>query len=97
MSLVCKLSRQAAEDFADIATYTLTNYGAELADDYTDSMEHALALLSCWPEMGRQCPEIREGVRRMDVRRHTIFYRIRATDFFVIRILHQEMTTGLHL
>ncbi|MDG2658547.1 type II toxin-antitoxin system RelE/ParE family toxin [Vibrio parahaemolyticus] len=49
------------------------------------------------PFIGRDCSELRSGVRRHDHQKHAIFYRVREFDIFVIRILHQQMNPMLHL
>ncbi|GAB2703467.1 type II toxin-antitoxin system RelE/ParE family toxin [Aliiglaciecola aliphaticivorans] len=91
-----KLSTLAVEDFASIYEYTLLNFGARQADDYTDDMERIFQLLASSPLMGHTCPEIAESVRRHDHERHAIFYRKREHDIFVIRILHQQMEPMKH-
>lgn len=92
-----KLSNLAAEDFASIYEYTLLNFGALQADNYTDSLESIFGLLSSSPLMGYECQEIADGVRRHDHQRHVIFYRQREQDIFVIRILHQQMEPLRHI
>ncbi|MEZ8069324.1 type II toxin-antitoxin system RelE/ParE family toxin [Vibrio sp. FF145] len=47
--------------------------------------------------MGRDCSDLRPGIRRHDYQKHAIFYRVRDFDIFVIRILHQQMNPMLHL
>lgn len=91
-----KLSKLAAEDFGAIYEYTLLNFGTHQADAYTDDLENALGLLSHSPQMGHECLEIADGVRRHDHHRHAIFYRRREHDIFVIRILHQQMEPMKH-
>ncbi|ALS96825.1 type II toxin-antitoxin system RelE/ParE family toxin [Lacimicrobium alkaliphilum] len=91
-----KLSNLAAEDFRAIYEYTLLNFGARQADTYTDDLESTFRLLSNSPLLGYECQEIADGVRRHDHQRHAIFYRRREHDFFVIRILHQQMDPMRH-
>lgn len=86
-----KLSKLAAEDFSGIYEYTLLNFGVKQADCYTDGMERCLATLSISPLIGRECDEIKPGLRRMDHEYHAIFYRIRHSDIFIIRLLHHQM------
>ncbi|WP_235231041.1 type II toxin-antitoxin system RelE/ParE family toxin [Vibrio paracholerae] len=68
-----KLSQKAADDFGDIYEYTFLNFGAEQADNYTDEMEQCLQTLSEAPFIGRDCSELRSGVRRHDHQKHAIF------------------------
>ncbi len=91
-----KLSSLAADDFAGIYEYTLLNFGVLQADDYTDALENMLESIAQSPSIGREYPEIAEGIRRLDYRLHAIFYRIRERDIFVLRILHQQMEPLLH-
>ncbi|MEZ9546518.1 MULTISPECIES: type II toxin-antitoxin system RelE/ParE family toxin [Vibrio] len=92
-----KLSQKAADDFGDIYEYTFLNFGEDKADGYTEEMEQCLTVLSEDPFIGRDCSELRSGVRRHDHQKHVIFYRVREFDVFVIRILHQQMNPMLHL
>ncbi|MCA1924197.1 type II toxin-antitoxin system RelE/ParE family toxin [Buttiauxella noackiae] len=86
-----KLSNLAAEDFAGIYEYTLLKFGEVQADDYTEAMEDVLESVVRSPFIGREYPEIDEGVRRIDYCLHAIFYRIRDDDIFILRILHHKM------
>ena len=92
-----KLSKKAADDFGDIYEYTFLNFGEEQADNDTDEMELWLQTVSEAPFIGRECFDLRPGIRRHDHQKHAIFYRVRDFDIFVIRILHQQMNPMLHL
>lgn len=91
-----KLSNLAVEDFAAIYEYTLLNFGAAQADNYTDHLESTFRLLFSSPLMGQECSEIADGLRRHDHQRHAIFYHQRVHDIFFIRILHQQMDPMKH-
>lgn len=90
------LSRMAADDFAAICEYTLLNFGARQADNYTHDLENALQLIASSPLLGHECSDIAEGIRRHDHQRNVIFYRQRERGVFVIRILHQQMEPLKH-
>jgi len=92
-----KLSNKAAEDFGDIYEYTFTHFGEDQADKYTDELESVLKNISESPFMGHDCDDLKVGVRRHEYQKHTIYYRIREMDVFVVRILHQHMNPMLHL
>ena len=91
-----KLSRLAAKDFTAIYTYSLQNFGAAQADAYTEELERTFKLLFSSPLMGVACPEVADEVRRFEHHKHSVFYRRRPTDIFIIRILHQQMDTKGH-
>lgn len=92
-----KLSQKAEDDFGVIYEYTWLNFGEDQADDYTYDMERCLVMLSESPLIGRDYNQIKQGIRRYDYNKHAIFYRIRAHDIFILRILHQQMNPMLHL
>lgn len=92
-----KLSKLAAEDFAGVYEYTLLNFGVKQADCYTDDMEDCLTTLVTSPLIGRECDEIKAGLRRMDHEYHAIFYRIHPSGILIIRILHHQMEPMKHL
>ena len=91
-----KLSKLAEEDFAEIYGYTLINFGEAQADAYTESMESILESIVSSPLIGRECPEVAEGIHRLEYRMHAIFYRVRPDDIFILRILHHKMEPLLH-
>ncbi|MDK9584733.1 type II toxin-antitoxin system RelE/ParE family toxin [Lelliottia wanjuensis] len=92
-----KLSNLAADDFGAVYEYTWRKFGPGQADKYTDELDLFLRLLSANPQMGRDCSNIIEGVRRHDHRHHSVFYQPSDDSIFVIRILHQQMNPLLHL
>lgn len=91
-----KLSHLAAIDFASIYEYTLTEFGAIQADNYTEALENTLTSIAQSPFIGRTYPDINEYIRRLDYRQHAVFYRIRENDVFILRILHQQMEPLRH-
>ncbi|MDB1122397.1 type II toxin-antitoxin system RelE/ParE family toxin [Vibrio algarum] len=92
-----KLSLKAVQDFSDIYQYTLNNFGEQQAEQYTFEMESCLSSLGFSPYLGRDCSHLKAGIRRFDISKHAIFYRIRLTHIFVIRILHHQMDSRSHL
>ena len=86
-----KLTDLAAEDFESIYEYTLLNFGIEQADFYTEELETVLNLLSKSPKIGRDVSNLVSNVRRHDHASHAIFYKERASDILIIRIVNQNM------
>ncbi len=86
-----KLSKRADKDFKGIYKYTYKKFGEQQADKYTDSLEQCFSLLSEMPTIGRNVDYIKKGVLRHEHQKHTIFYRARKQDIFVVRILHEDM------
>ena len=85
------LSNLAAEDLKKIYEYTLVNFGAEKADKYTDSLKRVLELIADQPSIGLECQEIKKGLMRHTHQKHSVFYVMRQSSMFVLRILHQQM------
>ncbi|TNH06491.1 type II toxin-antitoxin system RelE/ParE family toxin [Testudinibacter sp. TR-2022] len=92
-----KLSKLAEHDFAKITRYSLINFGAQKASDYLLSLENALLRLAASPLIGKKCTAIDTTLMSFPHQQHTIFYRVRKNDIFVVRILHQQMETKLHI
>lgn len=92
-----KLSNLAAEDFSSIYEYTWRRFGPQQADKYTAELDSLLILLANNPQMGRDCANLIEGVRRHEHGQHAIFYQYADNGIFIIRILHQQMNPELHL
>ncbi|BFM15185.1 hypothetical protein R50073_13680 [Maricurvus nonylphenolicus] len=55
---------------------------------YVGAFEEIFAELILNPELGRERPEIRQGVRSIAKDSHTIFYRILQDLILIVRILH---------
>lgn len=80
----------------EIGNYTLRTWGEEQAIRYIDDLETCCQQLPGNPQLGRACDDIRPGLRRMEHRRHVIFYRQQAGGILVSRILHQRMLPERH-
>jgi toxin ParE1/3/4 len=49
------------------------------------------------PALGRACPDVRPGLRRVESGRHVVFYRGDAAGILVSRILHRRMLPERHV
>lgn len=85
-----KLTESAAEDFAGIYSYIRQKFDDRQADRYTNELEAFFLLLAKMPEMGRDYPAVVE-ILLIEFQQHTIFYSIRDSDIFIVRILHQQI------
>jgi toxin ParE1/3/4 len=86
-----RLSRLAEADLMDIGTYSLNKWGEDQTVRYLDALEACCQQLADNPRLGRACDQIRPGLRRMEIGRHVIFYRLESKGISVSRILHQRM------
>jgi toxin ParE1/3/4 len=82
------VSAEARADVLDIYARGFDDFGEEVADAYIDGIEHALARLRSFPEIGPIYPGLRPPARFLAYRRHHILYDFDGTTVYVIRILH---------
>jgi toxin ParE1/3/4 len=66
-------------------------WGEIQTDRYIRQLEDCCQLLADNPALGRQCDEIRSGLRRMKQGKHVVFYRQEPGGMLIFRILHQSM------
>ena len=90
-------SKRAERDLKSIYIDTAEEWGVAQADRYASGLENAVTLLADNPDMGRRADEIKPGYRRFEHERHTIFYRKRKADTFILRILHDRMDVNRHV
>jgi toxin ParE1/3/4 len=86
-----RFSRRAEADLFNIGDYTIRIWGKAQADRYIDELEDCCQLIADNPAFGRPCDEIRPGLRRMEQRKHVVFYRKETGGILISRILHQRM------
>jgi len=91
-----RFSRRAEADLLSIATYTLKTWDGDQAARYIDDLEACCQRLAENPALGRSCGDVRNGLRRMEVGRHVVFYRQHAGGILVSRVLHQRMLPERH-
>jgi toxin ParE1/3/4 len=89
-----RFSRRAEIDLLDIGTYTLRTWGEAQADRYLKDLEACCQMLGESPLLGRNCDEVRPGLRRIEHGKHVVFYRRFHDGILVSRILHQSMLPG---
>ena len=81
----------------NIGSYTLRTWGDDQADRYLGDLEDCFQQLADTPGLGRQCDEIRPGLRRLEHGRHVIFYCQQAQGILISRILHRRMLPERHM
>lgn len=94
--LLARYSRRTETDLLDIGAYTLETWGASQTVRYLNELEACCQQLADVPSLGRECDEIRAGLRRFEHGRHVVFYRQETGGIFVTRILHQRMLPERH-
>jgi toxin ParE1/3/4 len=91
-----RFSRRAESDLLSIGKYTLETWGSVQAARYIGELENCCQGLAINPSLGRQCDEVRPGLRRLEHGKHVIFYREVREGILVSRFLHQRMLPDRH-
>lgn len=76
---------------AEIADFTLQQWGLEQTRRYPDSLERCFGRIAANPEIGRRCDLLKKGYRRIEHEKHVIFYRLAPEGILVVRVLHESM------
>ncbi len=81
------LTSQAEGDFAEILVY-IAGEDIDAAIRLNDRFTSLFELMAENPEMGRERPEISQGLRSFPEDNYVVFYRIWAGTVCIARILH---------
>jgi toxin ParE1/3/4 len=87
----------AEDDLVAIWRYSFETWGADQADLYLDALNDGIAGLAENPHLGTDCSHIRQGYRRLHIRRHIVYYRFQSTRIEIVRVLHERMDPDRHL
>lgn len=86
--MFCELSSEADVDLGAIYDFTCERFGTDQAEAYLTQLGAIFTRLLEYPELGRDRPDIRAGLRSIPHDSHIIFYRILDDRVRIIRILH---------
>jgi|TARA_R110000772_G_scaffold72505_26_gene158253 toxin ParE1/3/4 len=92
-----RLSRRAASDLAEIADYTIAEFGIDQARRYRDQLHACFQSLLANPALGRSAEEVTPGLRRIRQQAHVVFYRVERDGLLIVRVLHHSMDFERHL
>jgi toxin ParE1/3/4 len=87
----------ARRDLHELDRYMRQRWGAAQADEYRWLIIESFARLLDRPTRGRGVDHLVPGLRRLNVRRHAVFYFVRGDHLVIARILHQNMDIGARL
>jgi len=88
---------RARRDLKEIWRYTVQQWGAAQADQYLYDLDQEIQGLLQFPELGAPLNHIRAGYRRLQVKRHLVFYRRDGQRLEIVRVLHDAMDVKSHL
>ena len=92
-----RLSRKAAADLANIADFTIAEFGVAQARKYRDQFGRCFASLVENPMLGRSADELAPGLRCIRQQAHVVFYLPSDKSVLVVRVLHHRMDFEQHL
>ncbi|MDJ0765872.1 MAG: type II toxin-antitoxin system RelE/ParE family toxin [Myxococcota bacterium] len=92
-----RLIPSAHRDLEEIHDYIAMD-SPNAADDFIALLIDKFKLLSSQPEMGRQRPELQEGIRSLPVKTYNIYYRIIGDSVEILRVLsgYQDISRLFH-
>ena len=90
-------SGKSDRDITDIYKYTALNFGFAKAGHYLEGLYQQFARLGEHPGIGQAFPIGKKNYRRFEYESHMIFYRKRAKDILIVRVLHERMDAKRHL
>jgi toxin ParE1/3/4 len=85
------VSKAAQSDLRAIARYTLRTWGHPQALKYARELDECFQLLAENAGIGRECDAISSGLRRHELGKHVVFYRLKPGGIGIVRVLHQQM------
>lgn len=86
-----KLSELAEEDIYQIARYTIQQFGVTQAKKYHDDLKRTFELLTRAPWIGRECSWVCDGMRRLEFKKHSIYYLPKNNTLLIARLIHHSM------
>ena len=84
----------ARDDPRDIWRFGVITWGEAQADRYSDTLDAAINGLDVLPYRGPAADEVSQGLRRLVVRSHVVFYRVEGEAVRVVRVLHGSRDAG---
>ncbi len=92
-----RFNQRAESDLAEIADYTISEFGIKQARQYRDNFQACFNSLRDNPQLGRNASELAQGLRRIRCQAHVIFYQHTQDQILVVRVSHHSMDFERHL
>ena len=86
-----KLSRKAEQDIELLYRYTIAQFGVNQATAYVEGLIEKFELLVKYPQLGKEADHLAPNIRSLIYQSHTIYYKPRQNDIFIVRVIHQRM------
>ena len=92
-----RISRRAAADLAEIADYTISEFGVSQARRYRDQLQACFTSITGNPSLGKSADDLAPGLRRIRQQAHVVFYRPGPDHVLIVRVLHNSMDFERHV
>jgi toxin ParE1/3/4 len=87
-SFSVKFTSLARADLRVAAEYLIREASSlSAAFSFLDAVDQRAALYASEPELGEDCSDLKQDLRRFVVKGHILFYRV-ATDVEIVRVIH---------
>ena len=96
-TLSYKLTIAAQTDLIEIRHYTLFQWGSTQSKKYLSELHQTITLLSESPLIGKQRPEVGEGVFSFPHKSHVIYYILSSQQLIIFAVIHKNMIPTNHL
>ena len=91
-----RLTSCAESDLAEIADYTIGNFGIEQARRYRDALETCFQTIADNPKLGREADKLAPKLRRHQHKSHVVFYLAEKKGVLIVRLLHENRDFEQH-
>lgn len=91
-----RLTSRAESDLAEIADYTIGNFGIEQARRYRDALETCFQTIADNPKLGREADKLALKLRRHQHKSHVVFYLPDNKGVLIVRVLHENRDFESH-
>jgi toxin ParE1/3/4 len=85
------ITARARRDLRRIARYTRNKWGEAQKLEYARKINAGLDTLSRYPDRGSDVPNRTDGMRRIPVAEHMVYFIVHEDAVEIVRILHQKM------
>ena len=90
-------SRDADADLEEIFEYTSRNWTHSQAEQYLGNIRACFRRLREYPQLESIRSELHSQIRCAPVREHRVFYLIRESDIYIVRVLHARVDVNVVL
>jgi toxin ParE1/3/4 len=91
-----RLTSRAESDLAEIADYTIGNFGIEQARRYRDALETCFETIADNPKLGREVDKLAPKLRRHQHKSHVVFYLPQKKGVLIVRVLYENRDFERH-